>query len=257
MHPLLKTSNKVDPLAQSVEHNTFNVGVLGSSPKRITVREALCLFFLLTISGILFLSCIADEVGGIYLINEGADSLHAVSNRATDIMFNAGGTWTARSSESWLEPMPSSGEGGRNIVTVRTTEQNRTKQPRKAQVIITSDGKSKTVEVVQRGDYAFFAASEYQVAAEGGIVDIAFSTNVPKGTLYISYTKYDWYVIGDSVAKNTRTEEWSGKIKPITVEPNEEPMPRATKFTLGIYDKRKSFMVLDSTWVRQAAASAP
>ena len=27
---------KVDPLAQSVEHNTFNVGVLGSSPKRIT-----------------------------------------------------------------------------------------------------------------------------------------------------------------------------------------------------------------------------
>ena len=27
---------KVDPLAQSVEHNTFNVGVLGSNPKRIT-----------------------------------------------------------------------------------------------------------------------------------------------------------------------------------------------------------------------------
>ena len=31
-----KIANKVDPLAQSVEHNTFNVGVLGSSPKRIT-----------------------------------------------------------------------------------------------------------------------------------------------------------------------------------------------------------------------------
>ena len=26
-----------DPLAQSVEHNTFNVGVLGSNPKRITL----------------------------------------------------------------------------------------------------------------------------------------------------------------------------------------------------------------------------
>ena len=25
-----------DPLAQSVEHHTFNVGVLGSNPKRIT-----------------------------------------------------------------------------------------------------------------------------------------------------------------------------------------------------------------------------
>ena len=31
-----KNAYKVDPLAQSVEHNTFNVGVLGSSPKRIT-----------------------------------------------------------------------------------------------------------------------------------------------------------------------------------------------------------------------------
>ena len=30
-----------DPLAQLVEHNTFNVGVLGSSPKRITTRESL------------------------------------------------------------------------------------------------------------------------------------------------------------------------------------------------------------------------
>ena len=38
---------KVDPLAQSVEHNTFNVGVLGSSPKRITEkRDFLGLSFL-------------------------------------------------------------------------------------------------------------------------------------------------------------------------------------------------------------------
>ena len=38
-----------DSLAQLVEHNTFNVGVLGSSPKRITRREScsdVTLFFL-------------------------------------------------------------------------------------------------------------------------------------------------------------------------------------------------------------------
>ena len=36
-----KTKNALleDPLAQLVEHNTFNVGVLGSSPKRITKGE--------------------------------------------------------------------------------------------------------------------------------------------------------------------------------------------------------------------------
>ena len=31
---------RIDSLAQQVEHNTFNVGVLGSSPRRITRRKA-------------------------------------------------------------------------------------------------------------------------------------------------------------------------------------------------------------------------
>ena len=36
-----------DSLAQLVEHNTFNVGVLGSNPKRITKKECLLAFFFL------------------------------------------------------------------------------------------------------------------------------------------------------------------------------------------------------------------
>ena len=37
INTLYKTCKAIgDPLAQLVEHNTFNVGVLGSSPKRIT-----------------------------------------------------------------------------------------------------------------------------------------------------------------------------------------------------------------------------
>ena len=32
---------RLDSLAQQVEHNTFNVGVLGSSPRRITERRDL------------------------------------------------------------------------------------------------------------------------------------------------------------------------------------------------------------------------
>lgn len=35
-----------DPLAQLVEHNTFNVGVLGSSPKRITKKRSQTTSFL-------------------------------------------------------------------------------------------------------------------------------------------------------------------------------------------------------------------
>ena len=33
------TAIRSESLAQQVEHNTFNVGVLGSSPKRITERD--------------------------------------------------------------------------------------------------------------------------------------------------------------------------------------------------------------------------
>ena len=40
LHSLLRIESIIgDPLAQLVEHNTFNVGVLGSSPKRITRIE--------------------------------------------------------------------------------------------------------------------------------------------------------------------------------------------------------------------------
>ncbi len=35
-YPMISLFSWCDPLAQLVEHNTFNVGVLGSSPKRIT-----------------------------------------------------------------------------------------------------------------------------------------------------------------------------------------------------------------------------
>ena len=256
MHPLSKISNKVDPLAQSVEHNTFNVGVLGSSPKRITVKEAASLFFALTLTVFLFISCIADEVGGVYLITEEVDTLHVVADQTADIMFNAGGKWTARTSENWLEISPESGEGGRNGITVRTTEQNRTKQLRRAQVIITSDGKSKTVQIVQRDDFAFFDSCEYVVGPEGRDVDITFSTNVEKGTLYISYYKLNWCFMADTEEK-TRAEEWSGKVKPITVLPNETSEARSTKFTLGIYDEKKNFMAMDSTWIRQEGISTP
>ena len=37
---------RFDSLAQQVEHNTFNVGVLGSSPKRITKKEKRMFLFL-------------------------------------------------------------------------------------------------------------------------------------------------------------------------------------------------------------------
>ena len=250
MQPLSKTSNKVDPLAQSVEHNNFNVGVLGSSPKRITQREAFRLFFVLLLVGLHLAGCIADEVGGVYMLTDRTDTLQAVADQQANIEFNASGEWTARTTDTWLEVAPQSGPKGRNIIQVRSTQANRTRQLRKGEVIVSSDGKSKAVEVVQRDDYALFGANQYLVGPEGGEVNISFSTNVESGHLYISYVKYNWYSIGDS-SSATRSDSWDGKIKPIMVSPNENPEPRSARFVLGIYDKRKVFLPLDSTWIHQ------
>lgn len=42
----MATFAALDSLAQQVEHNTFNVGVLGSNPRRITVKPTTCRLFL-------------------------------------------------------------------------------------------------------------------------------------------------------------------------------------------------------------------
>ena len=49
LHPLNPQGGRNDDsVAQQVEHNTFNVGVLGSSPSRVTEKVATgCDFFLL------------------------------------------------------------------------------------------------------------------------------------------------------------------------------------------------------------------
>jgi hypothetical protein len=39
LHSLLNIRLEIDSLAQQVEHNTFNVGVMGSSPMRVTISE--------------------------------------------------------------------------------------------------------------------------------------------------------------------------------------------------------------------------
>ena len=53
---------RIDSLAQQVEHNTFNVGVLGSSPRRITQKKAIILKKV--IAFFIFAQMVPDEVTG-------------------------------------------------------------------------------------------------------------------------------------------------------------------------------------------------
>ena len=54
---------RIDSLAQQVEHNTFNVGVLGSSPRRITQKKAIILKKI--VAFFIFARMAPDEVLGV------------------------------------------------------------------------------------------------------------------------------------------------------------------------------------------------
>ncbi len=51
---------QVDPLAQLVEHNTFNVGVSGSSPERVTKEKEVTRGFLILCKVISIIVCKCD-----------------------------------------------------------------------------------------------------------------------------------------------------------------------------------------------------
>ena len=55
---------RIDSLAQQVEHNTFNVGVLGSSPRRITQKKAIILKKV--IAFFIFVQMVPDEVSVLW-----------------------------------------------------------------------------------------------------------------------------------------------------------------------------------------------
>ena len=57
---------RIDSLAQQVEHNTFNVGVLGSSPRRITQKKAIILKKV--IAFFIFAQMVPDEVGSVVIL---------------------------------------------------------------------------------------------------------------------------------------------------------------------------------------------
>lgn len=215
-------------------------------------RKGLLAPLLLIVS--VLIGCIADEVGGVYIVSSPTEELYAVANHSTSAFFLAGGKWTATPSVDWLEVTPSSGEGGRNDIVIKTTKPNLTMQERTGSVVITSDGKSQEVFVRQRAEYASFDQKEYVVDSAGGVVIMPFVSNIEKGKLMVFYYLHDWIVMPEQ-KNGTRGEIWNGTLKPITVLPNPTPEERSTVFVLGFYNDKKRFLGLDSARIRQKPSS--
>ena len=199
--------------------------------------------------------CVSDEVGGVYLVSQEPESMYPVANHYVEILFQAGGDWTASTSTDWLEVTPSQGSGGRNAVTLRSTSANKTKAERSALLTIVSDGKRESMTIRQSGDYAVFDQDEYVVDAAGGPLTLTFTSNMDRNNLYVSYQKLDWISWSEPVGE-TRTD-WLGRMRELTVSPNPSEDERQAIFVLSTYSRRQELMGLDTTRVRQLGVSAP
>ena len=195
--------------------------------------------------------CFADEVGGIYLVSEGAGEMPSSKDFGAEVFFQAGDTWRAWSSASWLSIDPKEGKSGRNGIVMRTVEANHTKTRRVATVTIESGGKQQLLTVWQRNDYALFEPREYVVDAEGGKVNMTFSSNVSKDSLLIRYLPVSWLEWEDDSAK-TRVADWNGKVKTLVAKPNPRETERIAYFVLVLTgERRMDYQVLDTARVRQ------
>ena len=51
-------------------------------------------------------ACVEDEVGGVSLVSGNITELSSVTNKSSDVKFNAGGEWKATCAANWLTFSP-------------------------------------------------------------------------------------------------------------------------------------------------------
>ncbi len=199
----------------------------------------------------LLVSCEKEE-DIISLMTPETAELYSVTNQTAEIKFRSEEAWTATCKANWLTFSPKSGKAGENVITLATTSTNRTKRPRTAVMTIESGGKSKTVNIKQRDEYAYFYTNEaLNLGCQATTISIDFYTNLEKDQLglYMSLGLDDWITFGDKV--RTRTD-YEGYIYPLHVSYNDSPNPREGAFFLTMEDDKGNILGLDTLFIYQA-----
>ena len=198
-------------------------------------------------------SCVKDEIGGISLVSESTTELYSVSNNSAEIRFNASGSWKASCTAPWLTFSPKSGEAGQNVITVSTTALNRTKAVRTARLTIESGGKTETINVKQRDEYAYFESDELNLSCAETTIGVRFWTNLEREqlSLYATNGMADWIISPNSTAEGRSRAEYEGSLSHLRVMANPSRNPRTGAFFLAMTDKYGAILALDTLHVYQ------
>jgi len=197
----------------------------------------------------LMVGCLQDKVGGVRIYSDPNAELYSVANQTSLFLFHASGPWRASSTEPWLQVVKASGPGGTDTLKVMTTEKNLTGKERKAIVTIVADDETRTVEVVQRNEYAEFDQEEFALPAEGGMMDVTFRSNFRDSlVLYVTGTlaKYLEDTRDEDSTKATTRTDYKGTINWLRVLPNTDTVARKGYFYLALAIDENRHIALDT-----------
>lgn len=201
---------------------------------------------------LLLVSCEKEE-NMITLSTPGTAELYSVTNQTTEVRFTAEESWKASCLANWLTFSPKSGKSGENVITIASTSTNRTKQPRTAVMTIEAGGKTTTVHIKQRDEYAVFETDELYLTSQPKTVDVYFSTNVEPDQLFLYSTDgLEKWVKAENKAR-TRAE-YKGYINSLYITANESRDPREGAFFLVMKDQNGALLGLDTLFVYQEGA---
>lgn len=144
----------------------------------------------------LAVSCTKEvKVADSVTITSDAPDAVSVDGGVVSISINSTVAWTAKSSESWVTLSPASGQAGTATVKASVLK-NGTTDDRSAVVTFTAGTAQSTVTIMQSQLNAMdVKTTEFEVAAEGGTVEIPVSANVdytviiPEAVDWITVTK--------------------------------------------------------------------
>ena len=207
----------------------------------------------LLLAGMFVVGCADGDTAtsGITLSTGNTTEVYSVTNQSSEVKFEASGKWRASCNANWLTFSPKDGEAGSNVITVSTTATNRTKNSRNAQLMIESEGKTKTVTIKQRGDYAIFDRDELNVPSNGAKVSVRFKSNLSDNDLSIYATQglEEWIKAGNS-SDRTR-EEYEYSINGLEILANTSKDPRDGALFIVMKDMSGNILPLDTLFVFQ------
>lgn len=179
-------------------------------------------FILLCLSLLLLTACFNNEAEPTFSIQTGEDITIAYeAGSEVTVHFTSSREWQATSADDWFTISPSSGESGTFNLVITTKTDNLTAGPRTSIITLTSGSLTKDIPL-QQSNAITLEQETYYVEAEGGDLDIPFSTNVKTDELRVYSDQNNWL---QQRAKNRTTFPLALRLK---VSPNTEKFSRTT-----------------------------